>query len=88
MTTGYTSPARPGEPDVPEYRWIPAPPNPSCYNSITGCYGCAFHKQLVIRCSRIPCQTRPTMVAELVDPTALEALKERYVWTASGVKAI
>lgn len=49
------------EPEVPEYRWVqgdPIDPN--------GCTGCAFQFRLFIRCSRIPCQNHPGMVAELV----------------------
>ena len=65
MGDGYTSPPRPGEPEVPEYRWVQKP-DPKT-TSTGGCYGCAFRKQSAIRCSRIPCQTRPGYVAELIE---------------------
>lgn len=63
----YTSPPRPGEPDIPAYRFV-SKPDPNNHGSTTGCYGCAFRRMLEIRCSRIPCQRHPTMVAELLDP--------------------
>lgn len=61
----YTSPPRPGEPEVPEYRWVQKP-DPNRNGSTSGCYGCAFQRQLDIRCSRIPCQRHPEHVAELI----------------------
>lgn len=64
----YTSPSRPGEPEVPAYRWVQKP-DPDRYGGTSGCYGCAFKKQLDIRCSRIPCQRFPNHVAELVTPS-------------------
>lgn len=65
----YTSPARPGEPEIPDYRWVPGPPDPNRYGSTAGCYGCAFKSftSTKIRCSRIPCQRHPGMVAELIE---------------------
>lgn len=64
MTTQYTSPDRPGEPAIPEYRWVQKP-DPAT-GSPNGCYGCAFRRMSEIRCSRIPCQRKPGFVAELV----------------------
>ena len=61
----YTSADRPGDPPIPDYRWVPGTPDPK-YSSPNGCTGCAFRKQLAIRCSRIPCQRYPGMVAELI----------------------
>lgn len=60
-----TSPPRPGEPEIPTYRWVQKP-DPDNYGTTTGCYGCAFRRQSAVRCSRIPCQTRPYQVAELI----------------------
>ena len=65
----YTSPARPGEPPVPAYEFVPGEPDPKNHGTTNGCYGCAFAKQLAIRCSRVPCQRYPGMVARLVEPT-------------------
>lgn len=62
----HTSPPRPREPDVPEYRWVPGTPDPNYFGSNGGCNGCAFRRMLAIRCSRIPCQARPGWVAELI----------------------
>ena len=63
----YTSTKRPGEPDVPDYRWVPGKPDP-VHHSVGGCTGCAFRRftETKIRCSRIPCQLHPGKVAELV----------------------
>jgi hypothetical protein len=61
----YTSATRPGEANIPDYRFVPGTPDP-VYGSPNGCTGCAFRKQLAIRCSRIPCQRFPGMVAELI----------------------
>lgn len=63
----YTTPKRPGEPEVPEYRFE-ARPDPGNYGSTSGCYGCAFRSMPEIRCSRIPCQRHPGQVAVLVKP--------------------
>lgn len=65
----YTSPPRPGEADVPAYRFVPAPPDPDRYGSTTGCYGCAFRRMREVRCSRIPCHVGPNrnMVAQLIE---------------------
>jgi hypothetical protein len=53
---------------VPDYRFVPAPPDPNYHGSTTGCYGCAFRKMPEVRCSRIPCHVGPNknMVAELI----------------------
>lgn len=61
----YTSQTRPGEPEVPPYRFVPGTPDP-VYRSPSGCTGCAFRRMSEIRCSRIPCQLHPGMVAELI----------------------
>lgn len=67
----YTSPPRPGEPEVPAYRWVQRPdPDPDHYGSTSVCYGCAFRRRLDIRCSRIPCQRHPNEVAELLEPSS------------------
>lgn len=67
--TDYTSPRRPGEPDIPPFRWVQKP-DPNNYGSTSGCYGCAFRRftQTGIRCSRIPCHVGKNrgMVAELI----------------------
>jgi hypothetical protein len=62
----YTSPTRPGEPEVPPYRFAPGEPDPYYHGSTGGCYGCAFRRMPEIRCSRIPCQRYPGMVAQLI----------------------
>lgn len=64
----YTSPDRPGDPPIPDYRWVPGTPDPKNYYTVNGCNGCAFHSfvKTKIRCSRIPCQKYPGMVAELI----------------------
>lgn len=64
----YTSPPRPGEPDIPPYHFVPGTPDP-VHGSPNGCTGCAFRKMPEIRCSRIPCQRHPGMVAQLITPT-------------------
>lgn len=61
----YTNPPKPGEPDVPPYRFVPGTPDRD-YGVTTGCNGCAFRRRLDIRCSRIPCHRYPGMVAQLV----------------------
>lgn len=63
----YTSPQRPGDPPTPAYRWVPGTPDLK-YGSPNGCTGCAFRSFTAtkIRCSRIPCQRYPGMVAELI----------------------
>lgn len=66
----YTSTDRPGDPPIPGYRWVPGAPDPKRYGSTTGCYGCAFLRMSDIRCSRIPCQRHPGMVAQLINPTS------------------
>jgi hypothetical protein len=68
----YTSPARPGEPPVPEYRWVPGEPDPRYHYSTGGCYGCDFRRRSDIRCSRIPCHIPAyrNMVAKLVKGAA------------------
>ena len=62
----YTSPRRPGDPDIPAYRWVPGTPDKN--GSTNGCTGCAFRSFTAtkIRCSRIPCQRYPGLVAQLV----------------------
>lgn len=56
----------PKDPPIPEYRWVPG--TPDARGTTTGCNGCAFlsFSTTRIRCSRIPCQRYPGMVAELV----------------------
>jgi hypothetical protein len=61
----YTSPARPGEPPLPAYRFAPGTPDKN--GGLNGCSGCAFQHQLAIRCSRIPCHRFPGLVAHLIE---------------------
>lgn len=63
----YTSAHRPGDPPIPDYRWVPGTPDPKYHGTANGCNGCAFRRQLAIRCSRIPCQTKPGFVAQLIE---------------------
>lgn len=66
----YTSPPRPGEPPIPDYRWVPGKPDQ--HGSTNGCTGCAFRPLSTgIRCSRIPCHIpkHSGLVAELINPT-------------------
>lgn len=65
----YTSPDRPNDPPIPDYRFVPGTPDPYYHGSTGGCYGCAFRKMPDIRCSRIPCQLHPCMVAQLIVAT-------------------
>lgn len=51
------------DPPIPDYRWVPG--TPDRHGSTHGCSGCAFRKMLEIRCSRIPCQNKPGLVAQL-----------------------
>lgn len=69
----YTSPDRPNDPPIPDYRWVPGTPDQN--GSRNGCNGCAFKSFIKtgIRCSRIPCQTKPGLVAELIEPTKVPA---------------
>jgi hypothetical protein len=47
------------DPPIPDYKWVQGIDN--------GCTGCAFRPLSTgIRCSRIPCQRYPGMVAQLV----------------------
>lgn len=61
-----TTARRPGDPDIPNYRWVPGTPDQ--HGSTAGCNGCAFRSFTAtqIRCSRIPCQRHPGFVAELI----------------------
>ena len=52
------------DPPIPDYRWVPGTPD-KCGSS-NGCNGCAFRRMPTIRCSLIPCQRYPGLVAELV----------------------
>jgi hypothetical protein len=62
---------RPNDPPIPDYRWVPGKPDPKQHNSTGGCFGCDFRSlNTGIRCSRIPCQTKPGMVAQLVQGAA------------------
>ena len=67
ITLSYTSADRPGDPPIPDHRFV-AKPDPRNYGSTAGCYGCAFKSfsTTKIRCSRIPCQRYPQMVAEII----------------------
>jgi hypothetical protein len=67
----YTTPDRQGDPPIPPYRWVPGTLDPK-YGSPNGCNGCAFRSFTAtkIRCSRIPCQIKPGMVAQLIDPVS------------------
>lgn len=63
----YTSADRPGDPPIPDYHWVSATPDPRYNGSTGGCNGCAFRPLSTgIRCSRIPCQRHPGLVAELI----------------------
>ena len=62
----YTSKPRPDDPEIPEYQWIPGMPDPKNHNTVNGCYGCDFSKSN-IRCSLIPCQRHPGMVAKIIN---------------------
>ncbi len=63
----YTSPDKPGDPPIPDYHWVPGTPDRN--GSIGGCNGCDFRQLSTgIRCSRIPCQRHPSMVAKLTNP--------------------
>jgi len=53
---------------IPDYRWVPGTPDKN--GSPNGCNGCAFRKMPEIRCSRIPCQHKPGLVAQLIKETA------------------
>jgi hypothetical protein len=59
-----TAQDRPGDPPIPDYRWVPG--TPDHHGSLNGCNGCAFRKMADIRCSRIPCQRHPGLVAQLI----------------------
>jgi hypothetical protein len=58
------------DPPIPAYSWVPTTPDPRYHGSQGGCNGCAFRKMPDIRCSRIPCQTKPGMVAQLIQEVA------------------
>lgn len=61
----YVSADRPGDPPIPDYRWVPGTPDK--HGSPNGCNGCAFRPLSTgIRCSRIPCHRHPGMVAQLI----------------------
>ena len=64
----HTPPDRPSDPPIPDYRWVPG--SPDRHGSTAGCAGCDFRRQLSIRCSRIPCQTRPGMMAKIINQGA------------------
>ena len=49
---------------IPAYRWVPGTPDKN--GSINGCSGCAFRRMPEIKCSQIPCQRYPGLVAELI----------------------
>jgi hypothetical protein len=56
---------RPGDPPIPAYRWVPGTPDHN--GSPNGCKGCDFRPLSTdIRCSRIPCQRHPGLVAQLI----------------------
>jgi len=61
------APDRPGDPPIPDYRFVPVP-DPRNYGSTTGCFGCDFRRMPEIRCSRIPCHvgSNRNAVAKLV----------------------
>ena len=62
----YTSPDRPGDPLIPDYDWVPGKPDKN--GSTAGCNGCDFRSFTAtkIRCSRVPCQRHPNMVARII----------------------
>ena len=59
-----TSLDRPGDPPIPDYRWVPSTPDK--HGSTNGCGGCDFRRDLTLRCSRIPCQHHLGMVAQII----------------------
>lgn len=69
--SSYTTPDRPGDPVIPDYRFVPATPDPAYHGSTGGCNGCAFRRMPDIRCSRIPCHRHPGMVAQLIPVLAV-----------------
>lgn len=52
---------------IPEYRWVQGKPDPHYHGSTGGCFGCAFRPMTSgIKCSDIPCQRYPGMIAEFI----------------------
>lgn len=49
---------------IPAYRWVPGTPDKN--GSTNGCNGCAFRRMPEIKCSQIPCQRYPGLVAQLI----------------------
>lgn len=53
----------------PPYEWVPGTPDRK-YGSPNGCNGCDFRPLAAqVRCSDIPCQRHPGMVARIVKDT-------------------
>lgn len=52
------------DPAIPDYKFIPGVPDE--LGRTGGCNGCVFRFDLNIRCSRIPCQKHPGMIAQLI----------------------
>lgn len=51
------------DPPIPDYVFVTGKPDQN--GSTGGCNGCDFRHMREIRCSRIPCQTKPNMIAKL-----------------------
>lgn len=61
----YVTADRPGDPPIPDYRWVVGKPDRN--GSTNGCTGCDFRPLSTgIRCSRIPCQRHPGRVAQII----------------------
>lgn len=55
------------DPPIPNHVWVPGTLDRN--GSPKGCTGCDFRPLSTgIRCSRIPCQTKPGLVARIVKP--------------------
>lgn len=53
------------DPPIPDYIWVPGTPNE--HGSTNGCTGCDNRSLSTgIRCSRIPCQTKPGLVVRFI----------------------
>lgn len=50
---------------IPAYKWAAGALDDN--GSTNGCNGCAFRKMSEIKCSLIPCQLYPGMVARLIN---------------------
>lgn len=51
----------------PPYKWVPTTPDPRYHGSQGGCNGCDFRPLASqVRCSDIPCQRHPGLVARII----------------------